>query len=264
MLRLIANVALVPELLTDADVLLLLRVAYLGSQKIKSADDVDWQNDEDVYDFIEHHQEVFRSPMWTVTLREAEQKTIHSPSVIPGESILGPTSLLRLLHVLSERRLLDQIQSWATIPPELPSSLSVKQLKQMTDPGITKKLLSLALKRGIREIERGHVRLRDEKDVDHARAAYIASAELLASVVTFLSSPQVENRTKVLLLANTQRELVSALGLAADMSNRFGQHAVGYKFALGAVEGGREARLEEEVRGRNSKRLKVAKQALGL
>jgi hypothetical protein len=264
MLQLISNVTLVPECLTDADILLLLRPAYLGSQKIKSEDEVNWTSEEDIYDFIEHNHEVFRSPMWAITLPEDERKSIQSPCVIPGEAILGPMALLRLLSLLSERGILNQIPSWSTIPPAMPSSLSLKQVKQMTDPGITKKLLALSLKRATRECERGHQRFRGDQDVDHARAAYAASAELASTLVSFLESPQADSRSKTLLLAGAKKQLVLSLGHAADMSNRFKQYEVGYKFALGACAVGRAARLEDNLRGNNKKRLNAAKQALGI
>lgn len=263
--RLIANVTLIPESLPDSYLFPLLRIAYLGSQRVKSKDDVNFENEGEIFESIERNHEVFRSAFWVLLLSDAEKKKVPASSIIPNEAIIGPIALLRLLSLLSERGILNQIQTWTAIPPAYTtpgSTVHLKQIKQITDPATVKKLLTLALKRANTRRESGAGRLAENNEPDYARASYTSSAELYAALVRFLESPQADAGSKATLLDPAKKGLVMALGNAAEISNRFRDFEKGRKFAMGALEVGRGGVLEEALMTKNKRRLDFAKQEL--
>ena len=152
--------------LQTADICSLLRVCYTASGAIKSLEQVDTMDENNLYIWIERSSEIFRSPMYTVFT----QDTVDVPLIISDESLLGPLSLIRTLLVLARRGLLDEIPGWTNVPDNTSPSTSLGQIKQITSPDIIRKIVTLALKRVGARLEKGKMRL-DENDQDYARVA---------------------------------------------------------------------------------------------
>lgn len=163
-------------------------------------------------------------------------------SILYHEEFSGPIAFLRLILLLSERRLLSRIPFWSAIPPHHGDTLqpgmkkpSLSQLKQITSPGVIRKFVSMALKKvkELREVHgRGEVQAGKLGD---ARWSYACGSELSAVIVAFLESPEAGTELKSKSLDDAKRELVLCLGNAAEMSIRGKNHLEGLEFASAAV-----------------------------
>lgn len=244
--------------LQTADICSLLRVCYTASGAIKSLDQVDTLDENDLYIWIERSSEVFRSPMYTVFTLD----TVDVPVIIADESVLGPLSLIRTLLALARRGLLDEIRGWTKVPDGTSPSTSLGQIKQITSPNIIRRIVTIAFKRVGTRREKGKVRL-DEDDQDYARVAYTSAAELAHTLITFNDAT---SRLWDRRLRGVHKELVLCLGNAAEMALRLKQYKRALGYALCAVRAGanvpQEEGLGQDTRNKNVRRSEAAQAKL--
>jgi hypothetical protein len=231
----------------------LLRISYLGSQKIKPFDQLHPQNEADIYTWIERAEHIFRSPMWTVFSGDK----VDIPVYIVDEALMGPTALVRLLVVLAERGVLTDIESWNALPSGA-AGTSLGQVKQITSPDVIRAIVKTALKRVVLRREKG-LKNFAEGDYELARVAYTSAAELAAALVA-LDRASVGRWGEH--IRDAGKELVVCLGEAAEMALRLKQFPRALNFALGAVETGNSLSAKgEDVAVLVAKNKKRAEQA---
>lgn len=256
----------VSESLPDFFLFTFLQIAYTCSPKPTPLEEIPPSPEalDALHLSIERSQEVARKPM-----SEISDDPDYS-SILYREEFSAPIAFLRLLLMLSERRLLSKIPSWSKIPPQSGGNTEpgmkkprLSQLKQITSQPVVRKFLSMALKRvrklreiyGRREVEEGKL--------GDARWSYACGAELSAAIVGFLESPEAAAELKPEFLDDTRKELVLCLGNAAEMLIRGGKHFEGLEFASAAVAIGTGcAGLAETVMTKNKNRYENALNAM--
>jgi hypothetical protein len=231
----------VPESLPDIFVFTFLRIAYACSPKPTPPEDI--PDNPAAFDAlflsIERSQEVARKPMSDIHGGPVDPDY---SSVLYREELSGPIAFLRLMLLLSERRLLSKIPSWSRIPSYNGDAVepgmkkpSLSQLKQITSQAVIGRFVPMALRRvtelrdvhGRREVQRGKL--------GDARLSYACGSELSAAIVAFLESPEAATELKSEFLDDTKKELVLCLGNAAEMSIRGKKHSEALNFASAAV-----------------------------
>jgi hypothetical protein len=229
MLRLVSTLSHAAEScgVTNAEVESLLRMAYLASRKVKSTSELDHNKPEDRYMYAERMEEIFRSPMYTMSLN----MRVDAPLQIADESIMGPTALARLLVVLAQRKAFDTIQGLKKAPNGLSSSTCLNHVQQITNPDVIRRFLKIALQRVKAAMDKGREHSRKSEN-DCARAAFTSAAELSAALVAFDSHTQGQYSKDVL---GARKELALALGNAAEMAIREKRWQQALYFGSGAV-----------------------------
>ncbi|KAI0783726.1 hypothetical protein C8Q75DRAFT_795269 [Abortiporus biennis] len=259
-LRLIASLTH-SEKIQNSDLLALLRAAYNGSQK--TPDLAPGAGLEDRCHFIEHHQEIYRSPMWS-----AETNVdVEAPSLIPHAEVMGPIAMIRLLTKMAQRNILEEARQFKKLPEGTPAGTNLRQVKQIVAPDVVKKLVLLSMKRLVARRELGRTRLQRQTDVDlaYVRASYLPAAELAAALIEF---DEVTNKRWTKFIRGATRELVMDLGNAAEMCIRRKQYDSAFVFALLADKTGRDAPegedLATETIQKNQRRLAEARKMLSV
>ncbi|CAL1698870.1 unnamed protein product [Somion occarium] len=212
-LRLIASSTYV-DTVKDTDLLSFLRVAYLGSQKFKSPAEIERSGQpSDRHVWVERNEEISRVPFWAAEIGA----TVDFVAFIARESVTGPIAFVRLFTKLIERGLLEQSQSWTTLPEGILPSTTLKQVKQILSPEIVKKVLSLAMKRitAYREVGRDFVQM--EKNNRIAYLVYLHGAELGWDLLELNRTSGGKYTTDI---RGARKELVLCLGNAAEMCIR--------------------------------------------
>lgn len=240
-LRAITSLTYIPESLPDFFVFAFLRVAYACSSKPTPLEDISPSPEAlgTLYLSIERSQEVARKPYSAIL--ESPIDPDYS-SILYREEFSGPIAFLRLMLLLSERRLLSEIPSWSAIPPYRGDAVepgmkkpSLSQLKQVTSPAVIQKFVSMALKR-VKELRDVHGRREVQTGkLGDARWSYACGSELSAAIVAFLESPEAATELKLGFLGEAKKELVLCLGNAAEVSIRGEKYLEGLKFASSAV-----------------------------
>ena len=232
----------IPESLPDLFIFVFLRVAYACSLKPTPPPEGVTSRIEDldaVLLSIERNYEVARKPFWA---------TMENPvnpdysSILYREKFSGPIAFMRLMLLLSERRLLSKIPSWSAIPSYHGDAIEpglkkpgLSQLKQITSPSVIQKFVSMALKR-VKELREVHGRGEVQRGkLCDARWSYACGSELSAAIAAFLESPEAATELKFKFLDDAKQELVLCLGNAAEMSIQGKKHLEGLKFASAAV-----------------------------
>ncbi|KAL4246666.1 hypothetical protein ABKN59_008852 [Abortiporus biennis] len=204
-LRLIASLTH-SEKIQNSDLLALLRAAYNGSQK--TPDLAPGAGLEDRCHFIEHHQEIYRSPMWS-----AETNVdVKAPSLIPHAEVMGPIAMIRLLTKMAQRNILEEARQFKKLPEGTPAGTNLRQVKQIVAPDVVKKLVLLSMKRLVARRELGRSRLQRQTDVDlaYVRASYLPAAELAAALIEF---DEVTNKRWTKFIRGATRELTRLGGM---------------------------------------------------
>ncbi|KAH7905185.1 hypothetical protein BJ138DRAFT_1165257 [Hygrophoropsis aurantiaca] len=258
MLRLITTVSHTAESMSNAQIESLLWIAHDASRKIGTANDCHTEGD--LYTLIERSEEVFRSPMYTVS----SNTTVEAPALIAEESVLGPTALARLLVVLAQRNRLGKIQALKKATDGLSTSTSLNQVQQVTNPDTIKRFLKIALQRVKARADKGRKRARNESDADFARAAYTSAAELAAALIAFDRHTQAQYAQDV---KGARKELVLALGNASEMALRSKRYHKAVSFGMGALTIAEDIPaaegLDSSVVSKNKRRVDEARAVLG-
>ena len=269
MLRAVISLTHVPESLPDVFVFTFLRIAYVCSPKPTQLENIPAipAAFDTLFLSIERSQEVARKPM---TDTHGGPVGPDYSSVLYREEFSGPIAFLRLMLLLSERRLLSKIPSWLRIPSYNGDAVepgmkkpSLSQLKQITSHAVIRRFLSMALGRvmelrdvhGRREVQRGKL--------GDARWSYACGSELSAAIVAFLESPEAAMELKSEFLDDSKKELVLCLGNAAEMSIRGEKHSEALNFASAAVAIGSVCPgLTETIGTKNKNRYETALNAM--
>ncbi|KIK41686.1 hypothetical protein CY34DRAFT_805777 [Suillus luteus UH-Slu-Lm8-n1] len=260
MLRLVSTLSHAAEScgVTNAEIESLLRMAYIASRKVKSESELDDTKPEDRYTCTERTEEIFRSPMYTVSLN----MQVDAPLQIADESIIGPTALARLLVVLAQRKAFDTIQGLKKAPNGLSSSTCLNHVQQITNPDVIRRFLKIALQRVRASMDKGRERAR-KSDNDYAKAAFTSAAELSAALVAFDSHTQGQYSKEVL---GARKELALALGNAAEMAIREKYWQQALYFGSGAVTAAENIpageHLDANIIAKNKRRVEQARMAI--
>ncbi|CAL1698864.1 unnamed protein product [Somion occarium] len=259
-LRLIASATYVDSI-RDVDLLSVLRIAYLGTQKSKSREEVVRSHDPfEVATWVEHNEEVLRVPLWAADAGDDFDEV----ATLPREATMGPIALVRLLIRLTERGLVDQSQSWTTLPEGTVPSIMLKQVQQILSPVVVKKILSTALKRVSAYREIGHERVQEGHD-HRALLAYTPASELALSL---LELNRVADRKYAAQTRGAQKELVLCLGNAATVCRRKKRYEGALLLAAAAERYGQHASAEEgittDMKEKNKKRLAELKRIVNM
>ncbi|KII92611.1 hypothetical protein PLICRDRAFT_172683 [Plicaturopsis crispa FD-325 SS-3] len=261
MLRIISTLTYFPNPnLTDAALLSLLRIGYLGSQKIKTnMSDVDMHSEADVNLWIERAMGVCRTPMHAVFTGAKYDAS----AIIPEEVVSGPLALIRIMTVLAERNQLST-PARKSLPPATSPSTSLNQVQQITAPNVLKAIVNLALKRVVLWREKGHERMRRGSDWEFAGATYQNAAELALALVAF---DDATNGQFSATLKAARSEVVLCLGNAAEMALRRGLWARALPWAERAVADGEKIGppdISAAVVAKNKRRVDMAKSGLAM
>ncbi|OAX35603.1 hypothetical protein K503DRAFT_773300 [Rhizopogon vinicolor AM-OR11-026] len=259
MLRLVSTLTHAAEScgITNAEIESFLRMAYLASRKVKSLDEIDEDKPEDRYVYLERVEDIFRSPVYTLSLNMQADAHLQ----IADESVMGPTALARLLVVLAQRKALDTIQGLKKAPNGLSSSTSLNHVQQITNPDVIRRFLKIALQRIKAYTENGRERAR-KSDNAYAKAAFTSAAELAAALVALDNHTQGQYSKDI---QGARKELAVALGNAAEMALRdkhwqqalyFGSGAVSIAENIPASE-----QLDASVVAKNRRRVEQARAA---
>ncbi|KAG1769351.1 hypothetical protein EDD22DRAFT_869015 [Suillus occidentalis] len=260
MLRLVSTLSHAAEScgVTNAEIESLLRMAYIASRKVKNASELDHTKPEDRYTCTERNEEVFRRPMYTISLN----MQVDAPLQIADESIMGPTALARLLVVLAQRKAFDTIQGLKKAPNGLSSSTCLNHVQQITNPDVIRRFLKIALQRVKASMDKGRERARKSNN-DYAKAAFTSAAELSAALVAFDSHTQGQYSKEVL---GARKELALALGNAAEMAIREKHWQQALYFGSGAVNAAENIaageQLDVSVIAKNKRRVEQARNGI--
>ncbi|EIW74478.1 hypothetical protein CONPUDRAFT_160180 [Coniophora puteana RWD-64-598 SS2] len=185
-----------------------------------------------------------------------------TPFAIASQRILGPTTLVRLLVVLAQRNALDTIQTLRKAPNGLSSATSLAQVQQITHPDVIRRLIKISHKRMAERMEHGRKRSKENKtghDVNFACTVFMSVAELAAALAA------LDTHTGGMYTAEirgARRQIVVALGNAAQMALSLRHYQRSYSLALAAVAAAEnipeEEGLESEVVEKNKRRLHLA------
>ena len=258
MLRLIVNVTYV-EILSTADILSFLRVAYTSSMRVKPLLELEPGDLGAINDYLERTAEIARLPTWAAYTGTQVDSILQ----VACQSILGPTAYLRLLTILARRGILDKMPNWTLdqVPEGLDPSTNLAQLRQITDPAILKKLMGFITKRASMRREEGRL-VFQKADCDGARVQYTAASEAL---VALLSLEQEGKGKWKGTLKGARSELVMNLGNASEMCMQLNQEKASYGFAAAAVQFANTAPtydpVKTELLEKNKRRVAKAKSA---
>jgi hypothetical protein len=112
---------------SDSDLISLLRLGHSASQTFQSMQQ--FSSGLDTHTWIERTLELFRSPLFTVFMLEK----FDPPTQVAGESVMDPTAFIRLLTVLAQRGILQDIRKLKKLPVGTSPSTSLTQVKQIAD-----------------------------------------------------------------------------------------------------------------------------------
>ena len=202
---------------------------------------------------------ISRSPLSRAHFEDCNP-AIDPQCTIPELVIAAPIALLRLLAVLAERGLLEQIPTWNALPDTCAPTTSLAQVKQITSAPVISPLLPLVFKRIVTQRETSRRNVNSTPLV--ARDDYRIAAELAAALVAFDSAVDGKWRGS---MRGAWKELVLSLGNAAEMSNRVDDFETALGFAIAAVNIiGRAPTDAEgvtpEIKQKNLRRLRTARE----
>ncbi|KAF7979079.1 hypothetical protein HWV62_43581 [Athelia sp. TMB] len=259
-LRVIATMSYAAEAckIDDASLVSLLRMAYLCSAKIVPFNEINANDLAAQYAWLERTQEIYRSPMY---IDEADfgVSIIEAPLQSSPESIIGPTALIRLLTLLTQRGALPIV----ALPLGTSPSTSLSHAVQITSAPIVRQCVALARKRLPARRAEGKKRWTKEREADYACAAHTGAAELAAALCVFDAATE---GTYAGEMSGVHEELVRCLGEAAQMALEMGYwrkalNLAGCAVADGASLGGA---LNASLRSKNLQRVEAAKSKLNL
>ncbi|EIW83528.1 hypothetical protein CONPUDRAFT_52764, partial [Coniophora puteana RWD-64-598 SS2] len=164
------------------------------------------------------------------------------PHAIPNRSILGPIALIQILVVFAQRKALMGIQTIRKAPPGLSSSTSLDHIQQITHPDIIRRAIKISQKRILSTMQRGREYVIDDNSLT---CAYFASAaELAVALIALDAHTEGEYTADV---RGARKQLVIALGNAAQMALNLGQYQRALRFASGAVSVAENIPADEDL-----------------
>lgn len=188
-------------------------------------------SDNEGFFYIENIFELYRKPLSAVYTRDE----VEPPLQVANEAYMGPTAHARLLTILAERKLLDDISKFSTVPKSTSSRMTLSRFRGICTPEAIRKFLNLAKQRVTARREEGHTRFRQKRELDYACVAYTTAAELAGSLIAFNVASQGSYQEEV---SGVRREQVLCLGNAAEMALGQGLYELALYYALAAVNYG--------------------------
>ncbi|EKM57732.1 uncharacterized protein PHACADRAFT_182186 [Phanerochaete carnosa HHB-10118-sp] len=184
MLRLISAITHLDNI-SDGELISFLRVAYLASQGSlkKSLENFVPRSHREICEQSERTTDAYRKAVWANVADYPSEPTC----IVPEQAISGPVALLRLLTILAERGVLDEIPKWTSVPVGTVPGTELKQVQQITSLEVIQKLLPLVVRRVTiaRDKVREWVVSPKPGDGHMARAHSLPPAELAVSLFTF-------------------------------------------------------------------------------
>lgn len=251
------------EGIENGDLLTLLRIAYVASQAAISPtrDRPPTIMPSDMLACMERVTDLFRFPVSMAYISDPRGFDRDATSHMPAQGVGAPTALLRLLSVLEERGIIEDAQSWSTLPAGCVPGTDLRQVKQILSPPVIKKLIPLVIKRmsASRELARMDVATQQWK----VRARYVEAAQLGAALLAFDRTTE-ERWGKT--TRGLKKELVLCLGNASEMSIRRHDFDAALGFAAWAdtiaqtsdpAEG-----ITEDTIAKNQRRIQTAQQGV--
>lgn len=231
-LHIITAVTHLPSVDTG-DLISFLPIAFLATKRggVFAADIASYtpRSARDLQEHAEQVAAISRSPLSRAHF-EDRNPAIDPQCTIPELIIAAPTALMRLLVVLAERSLFEQIPTWTALPTTCAANVSLAQVKQITSPAVISQLLPLVFKRVVTQRETSRRNVNSTPLV--ARDDYRIAAELAAALIAFDSAVGGKWRGS---MRGTWKELVLSLGNAAEMSNRVGDFETALGFSIAAM-----------------------------
>lgn len=230
--RLIATLSYAARenIVAQDDLLSLLRITDAAARPLaKSLQEV--SSEDEGFLYIENTFELYRKPLSAVFT----QDEVEPPLQVANETYMGPTAHARLLTILAERKLLDNISKFSTVPKSISSRMTLSQFKRICAPEAIRKFLNLAKQRVAARREEGHTRFRQKRELDYACTAYTTAAELAGSLIAFNLASQGLYQEEI---SGLRREQVLCLGNAAEMALGQGLYEPALYYALAAVNYG--------------------------
>ncbi|EKM48435.1 uncharacterized protein PHACADRAFT_214799 [Phanerochaete carnosa HHB-10118-sp] len=144
MLRLISAITHLDNI-SDGELISFLRVAYLASQGSlkKSLENFVPRSHRETCEQSERTTDAYRKAVWANVADYPSEPTC----IVPEQAISGPVALLRLLTILAERGVLDEIPKWTSLPVGTVPGTELKQVQQITSLEVIQKLLPLVVRR---------------------------------------------------------------------------------------------------------------------
>jgi len=246
--------------ITDVDLISLLRVGNGGSRPVKTIQQLNSLTDQ--YNYIESSFELYRKPMSAVFT----QDEVEPPLQVADESVMGPTAHARLLTLLAQRGVLQKIPKMNKLPKGVAKRTTFALLKQMTTPAAIRQFLALARQRVTARREKGHKRIRADKEPDYAYIAYMTAAELAAALLAF---DEATKGTYSGGVEGVHRELVLCLGNGAEMVLGLQQYERALALAARSVEAARALpedsstdAVDASIKVKNQRRVQRARSGL--
>ncbi|EIW83537.1 hypothetical protein CONPUDRAFT_164456 [Coniophora puteana RWD-64-598 SS2] len=208
----------------------LLHLAYRGCHDhVKRFGDAD--TEEAAFARLEYDRGIFHYP----AVSQFQEKPVGIPFIVLEQTVLGPIALIRLLVVLAQRSALAGVQALRKAPPGLSPSTSLKQVKQITHPDIIRRAITISQERILAQIQRGRKQLLRGKDggtINLTGAMFASAAELALALIaldTYTDGAYTEE------VRGVRKQLVIALGNAAQIALNLSQYQRALHFASGAV-----------------------------
>ncbi|EIW83539.1 hypothetical protein CONPUDRAFT_152556 [Coniophora puteana RWD-64-598 SS2] len=217
--------------ITNAQIESFLHIAYHSCQKPCKLPDQVGGGDEMLYG-----RGVLRYP--TVSNSPTTGTKTGIPFIICSQAILGPIALIRLLVILAQRKAIAGIQALRKAPAGLSSSTSLEHIKQITHPEIIRRVITIAQERILGTIQGGRDHLKQGKegkeggDINLTCSFFTSAAELALALIALDTHTDGAYTAEI---RGARKQLVIALGNAAQMALKLGQHQRALHFASGAV-----------------------------
>ena len=236
LLQLMTSITYSP-LCKNSDLISLLRIAYLSTTRntpLASDNFTPPVENMTLFDqkSCEWHEGIVHTFRMPLEIPRVPNDKDDAPLQVPAAAVGAPYLLLRILTVLAERGVLQEIQQWQTLPSDCAVGTDLRQVKQITSLSVIKKLLPIVAKRVTRHREGTRMIVAD-RFFYQARSRYRQAAELAAAMIAF---DKVTNGQWSEDVRGMWIELVLCLGNAAEMSNRHAEHKTALGYAVAASE----------------------------
>jgi len=259
------------EAISDYDLFALLRLCNTASRDVNTNIE-QLSTNQQLQAYCESAFELCRKPLWATFTND----DVEYPLKVPPETLMGPTSFARILTLLAQRGLLDNIHRMTRLPEggSAGSRTSLSKVKEIARQDNIRRFLILARKRVTARREEGHSRFKS-KELDYACLAYTTAAELAAALIAFdeattgvttngFDSKYHGKYSQQLL--GVRKELVLCLGNAAEMCLGLQKYERALPLAMAATDAVSGLPMvdtldavDESIRAKNLRRVERAK-----
>ncbi|EIW74497.1 hypothetical protein CONPUDRAFT_113510 [Coniophora puteana RWD-64-598 SS2] len=243
--------------ITNAHIESFLHIAYLGCRKGGKYPE-DCRTQKELLASLEHEEEVFAHPHEVASGHTPTE----DPFAVAPQRVLGPTTLIRLLTILAQRKALTGIQTLRKPPNGLSSSTSLSHIQLITHPDVIRRAIKISQRRILDRIDRGRKRQasgKDDPSLSSACSIFTSAGELAAALLA------LDEHTEKIYSAEirgARKQLVITLGNAAQMMLNLRHYQRAYHLAICAVNAAEgipaNENLDPEVVEKNKRRVDQA------